>query len=154
MINPHIGFSLPLIMLLGLMVLGGCGIPQEVQGLQYEQKITQSIDQYHVAKSKVKLKDSMEEVLAILMSTQAKPSGELKRGPGNWIDPNSDKAVGLYYFRSGWQSDGRLTDDEVTPYLFINNTLVAIGWNAFRSLAIQPNVRCEFQKLGQLFRCK
>jgi len=88
----------------------------------------------------VKIGDSREEVLAILHPTQAKLRAHLKRAPEHWIDSKSGKAVDLYYFRSGWVSDGRLTDDELTPYLFIDNTLVAIGWNALRILAIQPQV--------------
>ena len=36
--------------------------------------------------------------------------------------------VEIIYFRSGWQPDGLVTDDEFTPYLFNDGKLVAIGW--------------------------
>lgn len=101
---------------------------------------TQAINRYQAAESKVNLGDSKEEVLAILQPTQENLSGTLKRAPEHWVDPKSGKTVDLYYFRSGWVQDGRLTDDEFTPYLFVENILVAIGWNALRSLAIQPQV--------------
>jgi len=106
-----------------------------------ELQITQAINQYQAAESKVKLGDSKEDVLAILQPTQAILNGHLKRGADHWIDPKSGKTVDLYYFRSGLQRDGRLTDNELTPYLFIDNTLVAIGWNALRGLAIQPQAK-------------
>lgn len=36
--------------------------------------------------------------------------------------------VEILYFRSSFQRDGILTDDEFTPYIFNNGVLVAIGW--------------------------
>jgi hypothetical protein len=133
--NPHKGFSILLIMFFGLIALEGC---VELQNIQTEQEITQAIDKYQSAESKVNLGDNKKEVLAILQPTQANLSGQLKRAPEHWIDPKSGKGVDLYYFRSGWVQDGRLSDEELTPYLFIDNTLVAIGWNGLRSLANQP----------------
>ncbi len=93
-----------LIMFFGAMVLVGCA------GIE----IPMAISDYNKAESKVKIGDTKEDVLAILQPTQEILSGEFKRPPEHWIDPKSGKMVDLYYFRSGWVSDGRLTDDEVT----------------------------------------
>ena len=36
----------------------------------------------------------------------------------------------ISYIRSGWVSDGASTDDEYTPYLFQDGTLIGYGWTA------------------------
>ncbi|MDT3778183.1 hypothetical protein PJI16_11510 [Nitrospira sp. MA-1] len=130
-ISTKIKFSgILLITFLEIGAIGGC----------YHIQIPQAISRYQAAESKVKLGDNREDVLAILMPTQANLSADLKRAPEVWIDSRSGKSTrlwSLYYFRSGWSQDGRLTDDELTPYLFVNDSLVAIGWNALRSLAFQ-----------------
>ena len=40
------------------------------------------------------------------------------------------RAVEIYYFRSSRIPDGALTDDEVTPYVFVDGSLVSVGWAA------------------------
>ena len=39
----------------------------------------------------------------------------------------------IVYIRSGWVSDGALTDDEYTPYLFQDSSLIGYGWAAVGS---------------------
>lgn len=41
---------------------------------------------------------------------------------------NGGKTDENYYFRSGSVPDGRLTDDEFTPYVFVDAKLSSIGW--------------------------
>ena len=41
--------------------------------------------------------------------------------------------VEIYYFRTARVPDGRTTDDELIPYLFIDDKLHAIGWTAVRT---------------------
>ena len=36
----------------------------------------------------------------------------------------------IVYIRSGWVSDNALTDDEYTPYLFQDSSLIGYGWAA------------------------
>ena len=40
------------------------------------------------------------------------------------------KSIVTYYCRTAWIEDGRMTDDEYTPFVFINNELSAIGWES------------------------
>ena len=40
------------------------------------------------------------------------------------------KSIVTYYCRIAWIEDGRMTDDEYTPFVFINNELSAIGWES------------------------
>ncbi|HZT07813.1 MAG TPA: hypothetical protein VFC51_12335, partial [Chloroflexota bacterium] len=63
----------------------------------------------------------------ILGPSQAGLSADLKRPPEKFVNTEG-KPVEIYYFRSGWVADGRLTDDELTPYVFIEDKLVAVGW--------------------------
>lgn len=73
--------------------------------------------------------ESPDDVLAILGPSQAGLPPDQKRPPEQFV--NSDgKRVAIYYFRSGWVSNGRLTDDEVTPYVFIDGQLSGVGWTA------------------------
>lgn len=134
--------SMFLILFLGTLILGGCA---ELYVLQTRQEIREAIKEYQAAESKVKIGDSKEEVLGILQPTQEKLSPEYKRAPEHWVDTKNGKTVDLNYFRSGWIADGKLTDDEFIPYLFLDNTLIAVGWNALRSLVGQ--VQSSSQKM-------
>ena len=40
------------------------------------------------------------------------------------------KSIVTYYCRTGWIEDSRNTDDEYTPFVFINDELSAIGWES------------------------
>ncbi len=53
--------------------------------------------------------------------------------PSDWkrvADQYLENGVPFYihYQRTGWVEDGMKTDDEFTPYIFADSTLVAIGW--------------------------
>jgi len=53
--------------------------------------------------------------------------------------------VEILYYRSGWQRDGIVTDDEFTPYIFNDGVLVAIGWTTLggpktQALALPENI--------------
>lgn len=78
----------------------------------------------------INIGDSKERVLDILLPTQKRLSAHLKKPPERTVIDG--KSIEVYFMRSGWQSDGRTTDDEFTPYVFVDNRLVAIGWNAMR----------------------
>ena len=43
------------------------------------------------------------------------------------------RKVEIYYFRTARVPDGKTTDDELVPYLFIDDKLHAIGWTAVRT---------------------
>ena len=40
------------------------------------------------------------------------------------------KSIVTFYCRTAWIEDGKMTDDEYTPFVFINNELSAIGWES------------------------
>jgi hypothetical protein len=40
------------------------------------------------------------------------------------------KSIEIHYFRSAWVPDGNMTDDEFTPYTFVDGSLTAIGWQS------------------------
>ena len=43
------------------------------------------------------------------------------------------RKVEIYYFRTARVPDGKTTDDELVPYLFIDDKLHAMGWTAVRA---------------------
>ena len=40
------------------------------------------------------------------------------------------KQVEIYYCRTKWIADSEMTDDEYTPFVFVNSELNSIGWEA------------------------
>ena len=84
---------------------------------------------HHARLSKqIEIGDSKEQVLRLLEPAQQNlPSGGL-RPPDRFVD--GETLVEIYYFRSGFVSDGVVTDDEFTPYVFKNGRLASTGWAA------------------------
>ena len=69
----------------------------------------------------------------------------------------NDDRYYVHYHRTGWTSDGLLTDDELTPYVFKNDVLVSIGWQALggvkttgNAAAASANQRAQSQALIDL----
>lgn len=89
-------------------------------------KIDGAISAHDAIADQVRLGDTRENALAILMPTQnGLPNDAVKR-PDHYIKDGVQ--VDIYYMRSGRQPDGLTTDDEFTPYVFNNSILVGIGW--------------------------
>ena len=107
-------FFLFLILIFGL---AGCAILE----------IDSSISKYKAVAPKIKLGDSKEEVLALLQPTQQNLSGSSSKSPEAYVQDGN--TIEIYYFRSGRQPDGITTDDEFTPYTFMNGKLTGIGWS-------------------------
>jgi hypothetical protein len=84
------------------------------------------VDNYHKVKDQIKLGMSYSQVVEILEPTNAHESHRNKRVPDQYI--KDGVLVQIYYARSRWVSDGNLTDDELTPYLFNDGELISIGW--------------------------
>ncbi len=101
--------------------VGDCGIIQAI-------KIKSAVSNYNKVRDQVSLGDSKEKVLSILEPAQHILSASDKRPPESFS--NNGKKIEIYYYRSGWTKDGLLTDDELTPYVFVNGKLDAIGWTA------------------------
>ncbi len=87
-----------------------------------------SVSKYDSSANLVDLGDSKEDVLSVLLPTQVGLSKRYSKAPDKFL--MDEKRVEIYFFRSSWNSDGLTTDDEFTPYIFIDDTLVAIGWSA------------------------
>lgn len=88
-----------------------------------------AITRYHEAAPRVQLGMSPDEVLAILGPSEAGLPADRKRPPEQFVNADG-KRITIYFFRSGWISDGRVSDDEVTPYFFVNEQLIGVGWTA------------------------
>lgn len=88
-------------------------------------------DDYTAAAPAIRLGMHKDEVLEILQPSQGRlKSTEIKQ-PGMY--EKDGVLIEILYFRSGWQKDGLITDDEFTPYLFNDGELVAVGWEALGS---------------------
>tara|TARA_Y100000748_G_C15397238_1_gene449965 strand:- start:191 stop:712 length:522 start_codon:yes stop_codon:yes gene_type:complete len=82
--------------------------------------------EYSHRKHEVKLGDNINRALPILNQIQSTV-------PSSWLRPadqymEKGKRYYVHYQRTGHTEDGVLTDDELTPYIFVDDTLVAIGW--------------------------
>lgn len=91
-------------------------------------EIKDAINKYDAAANQIELGDSKDKVLSILEPTQSDLGKSYKKSPEKYL--NDGKKIDIYFFRSAWQSDGLTTDDEFTPYTFVDGKLVAIGWAA------------------------
>ena len=85
-----------------------------------------TVDDYMVASPKIRLDMSKAEVLEIMQPSQSRLKNTDIKQPD--LYRKDGVLVEILYFRSGWQADGITTDDEFTPYLFNDGSLVAIGW--------------------------
>jgi hypothetical protein len=93
-------------------------------------EINRSVANYDEVKDQVKPGDSKQRVLALLEPTQANLDAQWKKVPDTYID--GDSTVEVYYFRSSYRSEGLVTDDQYTPYIFRDGILVGIGWAMLR----------------------
>ena len=85
---------------------------------------------HHQAAQAVSLGEPKQQVLAKLPDQTVLGS----RGKEREAILANGQLVEVYYFRSGNISDGRTTNEEFTPYVFIDGKLMAIGWMAFNAL--------------------
>ena len=88
--------------------------------------IDTAIGKYNKVAPKINLGDSKEKVLSLLLPTQEGLDPEYAKLPEKYL--KDGKRYEIYYMRSLRQADGFTTDDEFTPYMFINNKLESIGW--------------------------
>jgi len=84
--------------------------------------------EYDNRKHEVRLGDNINRALPILQNIQ-------RTVPADWLRPadqflENGKKYYVHYQRTGHTSDGVNTDDEFSPYVFIDDTLVSIGWTA------------------------
>lgn len=114
--------SLVLIVALTAAFLSGCAA---IQGSQ----LRRSIEAHRRESALVELGMSRRDVMEILEHTQDSLPSNTRRVPESFYDANG-QPVEIVFFRSGWVSDGRSTDDEFTPYVFRDGILVSIGWTA------------------------
>jgi len=89
--------------------------------------IDKAIGKYNKVAPKINLGDSKTKVLAILLPTQEGLDPEYGKLPEKYKKDN--KVYEIYYMRSLRQADGYTTDDEFTPYMFVDNKLESIGWS-------------------------
>ncbi|MEM1434302.1 MAG: hypothetical protein AAGG11_09630 [Pseudomonadota bacterium] len=119
------------LLLVAAVLGGGCAFVDT--GSRY----ADTVDDYAAVAPHVALGMSLAQVNTLLAPTQLRLDN-VERRPDEVFRNNSQEVL-VRYYRSGWQPDGRLTDNEYTPYLFIDQTLVSVGWLPLRELRrLQP----------------
>jgi hypothetical protein len=125
-----------------MLALAGCmasgGVAPTLRYLRVEQEITSAIEQYNRNAPQIRIGDSKEAVLHALLQRPLR-YGESsmdwfirdvvtrsRKEPRFYLDKGI--LVQIYYFRSSWFQDGRVTDNEFTPYIFRDGVLTSIGW--------------------------
>jgi len=98
------------------------------QGCLAQVVIPSAISKYESVASQIELGDSKSKVLSLLEPSQQGLDNRYRKRPEKYI--SDGKKIDIYFFRSAWQSDGLTTEDEFTPYTFVDDKLVAIGWSA------------------------
>jgi hypothetical protein len=110
----------------------GCSLMEDFTGsasdiLPGRQDVENAISRYHEKSTQVKIGDSKDKVLKILMPTQDGLPASSRRAHEAFKE--AEDITEIYFFRTGWTRDGRTTDDEFTPYVFKNGMLQAVGWS-------------------------
>ncbi len=111
--------------ILSLVLLTGCHTTSH---------FAETVDDYVAASAGIQLGMSPSQVRGILGPTQLRIDNTVRRQDERYL--LGDAEIVIQYYRSGWQADGRLTDDEYTPYHFRNGRLVGIGWQLQRSVML------------------
>ena len=102
--------------LLTSLMLSGCA----------EIAMDNNLSEYKKVQQSISLGDSKNKVLGTLIPIMQDLPEHWKRTAGQYL-VNDDRFY-VHYQRTGWVEDNMLTDDEFTPYVFADGTLVAIGW--------------------------
>ena len=102
------------------------------------------INQYNRSAYHIHLGMTVSEVIGVLPD-QSK-LGRHGRTPSFFKDGGNDMAI--YYYRTGRIPDNMATDDEFTPYIFVNGRLDAIGWQALGGPRTygNSNAQADFQR--------
>ena len=106
------------LMVLMLVSLAGCA------SLQSKQQ--HAVENYAKVAAQISLGMDKQAVKQILDPSQSCLTAPQTKLPDQYME--GEVLVEILYFRSGWQRDGIVTDDEFTPYIFNDGVLVAVGW--------------------------
>jgi len=116
--DPGVAVKRLMFLMVVLFALSGCaGSTHHVQ---------QVSKKYAPVVGTISLGDSKDEVISKLEPIQSELPMTSRRIPDNYRE--NGKEYYIYYMRSGAVTDGLLTDDEFTPYVFEDGVLIAIGW--------------------------
>jgi hypothetical protein len=91
---------------------------------------------YRSAAASVGVGDPKGEVLRALLPTQAGIDPKSERAPESFVRADGVR-VDIYYLRSNFQPGGRIDRSDYTPYVFNDDVLVSVGWEALN----RPNAR-------------
>ncbi len=101
------------------------GFTALLSGCVVSNPYSETVEDYVAAESRISLGMSIDEVDRVLAPTQHRLSLSERKRDKRFSKQGQEVLV--RYYRSGWQPDGRLTDDEYTPYRFDDGKLTAIG---------------------------
>jgi len=107
--------------ILACNALAGCGLDKQF-------RIDSVITDYYRLASQIHIGDSKEKVHEILGPLQNRLDST-ERNPSQAFQQDG-KLVEIFYFRTQRIPDGLTTDDEFTPYIFIDGKLRGVGWTA------------------------
>ena len=102
-------------MILFLLVLQGCGT------------VDKAVKEYYDVQDEIRIGDTKEKVLSLLEPGQEKLSARNKKPPTRYT--KDGHVYDIYYARTGRIPDSETTDDELTPHIFEDGILIAIGWD-------------------------
>lgn len=118
-------FLLPL-----TLYVGGC----QLINLANQVAISSEVAEYNESANKIQLGMRKSEVFSILPDQSNMPIGGLQP---QLLRTEDGTLVEIYFYRNSLILDNRKTDDEFTPYLFANDTLIAIGWVAIKAASLR-----------------
>ena len=127
---------------IGLLVIGvGCSTPDPVAQLE---KITLDT---RVNILKLSSGIGKQEVIIIMGSESYSIGGAQINKPfrSSMYNKNGDMIEILFYYTELRQSDGKITDDELTPLVFINGKLDSWGWESWVEKAKRYDINVNYK---------
>lgn len=95
--------------------------------------------------------DDKQNVISKLDKIQKPFSSKIPSREMESLTLKKGQVVDIYYMRINWFSDGLSTDDEFTPYVFVDDKLVAIGWKVLGGAKTKHDPRLvEINERNQL----
>ena len=122
------------IVLLLILFIGACA--KSFNNLAYS---------YEKTASSIKEGDSEADVVAKLDRIQKKYQKAYPARPTAKVKLDDGKAADVYYMRTAFYPDDQVTDDELTPYIFVDGKLDSVGWDALGG----PKTTCDPKKVAE-----
>jgi hypothetical protein len=103
-------------------------LSQNAHAVNLDKRFSKMRRSYDAIRTSINLGDSKQDVITKLEKISRPFKNHIPGRDSVSLQLENKKAVDVYYMRLNWYADELDTDDEYIPYVFLDNSLVEIGW--------------------------